>query len=198
MPRPAWPTRTRGAASLVAEAINTARAASVTGLIVVRADSAFYNRAFIWACRRNGAHLSVTARLDPKVRATIAGIDEGAWTAIEYPNAVYDEQSGDWISDAEIAEIPYIAFAATPAHRTEGRLIVRRVRERNPAAHDQGELFGAYRYHAVFTDSPFQLTRPNPSTAGMPSSNRSSPTCSTDPWRTYRRENSMPMPPGCS
>jgi hypothetical protein len=150
---------TRGAAWLVAEAINTARSANVTGLIVVRADSAFYNGAFIWACRRNGAHFSVTARMTPPIRRAITGIDEGAWTAIEYPNAVYDEQTGDWISDAEIAEVPYTAFASTPAHRTEGRLIVRRVRERNRTAHDQGELFAAYRYHAVFTDSPFQLVQ---------------------------------------
>ena len=150
---------TRGAASLVAEAINTARAASVTGLIVVRVDSAFYNGAFISACRRNGAHFSVTARLDPKICRTITGIDEDAWVSINYPNAVYDEQTGQWVSDAEIAEIPYTAFASSPAHRTEGRLIVRRVRERNPRAHGQGELFTAYRYHAVFTDSPFQLTQ---------------------------------------
>ena len=152
-------TRLRGAASLVAEAINTSRAARVTGLIVVRADSAFYTGAFISACRRNGAHFSVTARMTPPFRRAIAGIDEGAWIAIKYPNAVYDEDSGDWISDAEIAEIPYTAFASTPVHRTEDRLIVRRVRERNPAGHDQGELFTAYRYHAVFTDSPFQLSQ---------------------------------------
>jgi hypothetical protein len=50
----------RGAASLVAEAIGTARTAGVTGMIVVRADSAFYVGAFIAACRRAGAHFSVT------------------------------------------------------------------------------------------------------------------------------------------
>jgi hypothetical protein len=44
----------RGAATLVAEAINTARQAGATGLIVVRADSAYYAGAFVAACRRNG------------------------------------------------------------------------------------------------------------------------------------------------
>ena len=73
--------------------------------------------------------------------------------------------------------VAYTAFASTP-HRTEGRLIVRRARERDRTTHDQGELFATYRYHAVFADSPFQLSRPNPSTASTPSSNRSSPTCS--------------------
>ena len=151
----------RGAAWLVAEAINTARAAAITGLIVVRVDSAFYNGAFVAACRRNGAHFSVTVRMDPKIRRAIADIDEGAWTAIAYPNAVFDEDAGAWISDAEIAEVPYTAFASSPAHATHGRLIVRRVRDLNPstATDGQGELFAAYRYHAVFTDSPFELTQ---------------------------------------
>jgi hypothetical protein len=149
----------RGAATLVAEAINTARRAGVTGLIVVRADSAFYSGAFIAACRRNRAHLSVTTRIDPKIRLAITGIDEASWTAIEYPNAIYDEDAGEWISDAEITEVPYTAFAASKTHRTSSRLIVRRLRRLNPKATAQGqdELFATYRYHAVFTDSPFLL-----------------------------------------
>jgi Transposase DDE domain group 1 len=151
----------RGAASLVAEAIGTARAAGATGMIVVRADSAFYAGAFVAACGRAGAYFSVTVRIDPKIRRTITGIDEGAWVAIKYPHAIYDDEAGTWISDAEIAEAPYTAFATNRAHRTEGRLIVRRVKRLNPkaAAQGQGELFAIYRYHAVFTDSPFQLTQ---------------------------------------
>ncbi|HEY0803885.1 MAG TPA: IS1380 family transposase [Pseudonocardiaceae bacterium] len=118
----------RGAASLVAESINTTRQAGVTGLIVVRADSAYYNGAFVSACRRNNAHFSVTAGMDPKIRRAITGIEETSWTAIEYPNAVFDEDTGEWISDAEIAEVPYTAFAAKKAHAVTARLIVRRVR----------------------------------------------------------------------
>ena len=149
----------RGAASLVAEAISTARAAGVTGMIVVRADSAYYSRAFITACRRNGARFSVTVRLDPKVKRTIATIDDQAWTAIKYPNASYDPDTDSWISDAQIAQVPYTAFASHRTHRTDGTLMVRRVRQLNPkaAAQGQGELFPTHRYHAVFTDSPFQL-----------------------------------------
>ena len=149
----------RGAASLVAESITAARQAGVTGLIVVRADSAYYNGAFVSGCRRNNAHFSVTARMDPKIRRTIAGIDDTSWVAIKYPNAVFGEDTGEWISGAEIAEVPYTAFAASKKHRTGGRLIVRRVRRLNPKAQAQGqdELFAAYRYHAVFTDSPFKL-----------------------------------------
>jgi len=40
---------------LVAVAISTARQGGVSGTIVVRGDSAFYNGAFVAACRRNGA-----------------------------------------------------------------------------------------------------------------------------------------------
>lgn len=149
----------RGAARLVAESINTTRAAGVSGLLLVRADAAFYNGAFVSACRGNGAHFSVTARMDPKIRRAIASIDENAWTAIQYPNAIFDEEAGQWISDAEIAEAPYTAFASSRTHRVTARLIVRRVRRLNnhTAPEGQGELFATYRYHAVFTDSPFQL-----------------------------------------
>jgi hypothetical protein len=151
----------RGAATLLAEALGTARAAGASGLIVVRADSAYYAGAFVAACRRAGARFSVTVRMDPKIRRTITTINEGAWTAIKYPNAIFDEQTGTWISDAEIAEVPYTAFASHRDHRTDGRLIVRRVRRLNPKATAQGqhELFATYRYHAVFTDSPFPLTQ---------------------------------------
>jgi hypothetical protein len=151
----------RGAATLVAEAITTARQAGATGLIVVRADSAYYGGAFVAACRRNGARFSVTVRMDPKVRRAIAVIPDQAWTAIKYPNAIYDEKTGEWISDAEIAKVPYTAFASKRAHRTDGELIVRRVRRLNPKStpQGQGELFATYRYHAVFTDSPFTLVQ---------------------------------------
>ena len=49
---------------------------------------------------------SVTVRMDPKVKRNIAAIPDQAWTAIKYPNAIYDEQTGKSISDAEIAECP--------------------------------------------------------------------------------------------
>ena len=151
----------RGAATLVVEAITTARQAGATGLIVVRADSAYYSGAFVAACRRTGARFSVTVRMDPKVRRAIGSIPDQAWTAIKYPNAIYDEKSGEWISDAEIAKVPYTAFASKRAHRTDGELIVRRVRRLNPNStpQGQGELFATYRYHAVFTDSPFTLVQ---------------------------------------
>lgn len=42
----------KGAASLIAEAIKTVRAMGATGMIVVRADSAFFHHKVVAACRR--------------------------------------------------------------------------------------------------------------------------------------------------
>jgi hypothetical protein len=149
----------RGAASLAAQAVGTARACGCTGTIVVRMDSAYYTAAVIAAVRRNGARFSVTAPVTAAIRAAIAAIPEDAWTAIAYPQAVWDDQLGCWVSDAEVAETPYTAFTSKKkALHVTARLIVRRVRDKNKdAAPGQGELFPAWRYHAVFTDSPYEL-----------------------------------------
>jgi hypothetical protein len=74
---------------------------------------------------------------------------------------VFDEQTGQWISDAQIAETPYTMVSHRTHRPIHGRLIVHRVRALHPptATGGQDELFVAYRYHAVFTDSPFQLTQ---------------------------------------
>jgi len=150
----------RGAASFTAEAIGAARAAGCAGTIVARADSGLYCAAFAGACRRAGAYFSVTARMDPAVTAAITSIPEGAWTAIKYPRAIWDDQLRAWVSDAEIAEISYTAFTSRKGQAITARLIVRRVRDLNKkAAAGQGELFPAWRYHPVFTDSPFALVQ---------------------------------------
>jgi hypothetical protein len=148
----------RGAARFAAEAIATARSAGCSGLIVVRADSAYYSAAFCGAVRRAGARFSVTATMDPKIAAAIAAIGEMAWTGIRYPRAIWDDQLRCWVSDAQIAEIEYTAFASKKRQAITARLIVRRVRDLNKqAAAGQDELFPAWRYHALFTDSPFEL-----------------------------------------
>ena len=147
----------RGAASQIAEAITTARACGASGEIVVRADSAFYTKTVIAACRRRDVRFSVTTRIDAKIRAACESIDETAWVDIKYPQAIYDEDGQRWISDAQIAETAYTAFAGT-RHEVTARLIVRRIRRDDPTQHPgQGELIAGYRYHAVFTDSPFTL-----------------------------------------
>jgi polyphosphate kinase 2 len=71
---------------------------------------------------------------------------------VQYPGAIYDEQLEQWISNAEVAEIPYTAFE-TSRHKVTARLIVRRVKELNPAPAGQQELFPIWRYHAFLTDT---------------------------------------------
>jgi hypothetical protein len=147
----------RGAAGFAAQAIGTARAAGCSGTLVVRGDSAFYSAAFTRAVRRAGAFFSVTVRMDPKVKAAIAAISETTWTPIRYPRAIWDDQLRCWVSDAEVAEVEYTAFASKKGQAVTARLIVRRVKDLNrEAAQGQDELFCVWRYHAVFTDSPFQ------------------------------------------
>ena len=151
----------RGAARLVADAIVTARACGVSGTVVLRADSAYYGRDVIAAARRRKVCFSITARKDRAVTTAIASIPEDAWTPIQYPRAVYDEQLGQWISDAQVAEIPFTAFTSRGRkHVVMARLIVRRVRDANPdhvTVNAQGELFPVWRHHAVFTNSPLAL-----------------------------------------
>jgi hypothetical protein len=126
--------------------------------VVVRADSAFYSAAFASAVRAAGAFFSVTVPVNPHVTAAIAAIGEDAWQPIRYPRAIWDDQLGCWISDAEVAETRYTAFTRKSGQEITARLIVRRVRDLNSQAEQgQDELFPVWRYHAVFTDSPFTL-----------------------------------------
>lgn len=146
----------RGAPRLITDALVTARKAGATGMVTVRADSAYYNGDVVAAAVRGGAHFSITARMDAAVRKAIAAIPENAWVAIKYPQAIFDEDEGRWISDAEVAEVPFTAFTSRrKAEHVTARLIVRRVRRLNPKSvpAEQSELFAAHRHHAVFTDS---------------------------------------------
>jgi len=151
----------RGAASLAAEAVGTARACGATGTILVRLDSGFYSSAVIASVRRAGARFSVTAPVNASVSAAIATVGEDAWQPVRYPRAIWDDQLNCWVSDAEVAETTYTAFTSKRRNlHVTARLVIRRVRDLSPqAAAGQGELFPAWRYHAVFTDSPFELVQ---------------------------------------
>ena len=143
----------RAAASFVRQAIGAARTAGASGRILVRADSAFGSGVVVSACRAAGVNFSVTLQSNPKLKAAIAAIDEQAWTAVRYPGAVYDDELQRWISDAEVAETRYTAFESS-RHKVTARLVVRRVKELNPAPPGQETLFAMWRYHAFLTDFP--------------------------------------------
>jgi Transposase DDE domain group 1 len=138
----------KGAGRMVAQAIGTARAAGASGPILVRGDSAYGSRTVVRACRRGRAKFSLVMTRNPAIQRAITGIDEHAWTPVSYPGAVQDPDTGEWISDAEVAEIPYTAFASTP-DRITARLIVRRVKD----ARYRDALFPVWRYHPFFTNT---------------------------------------------
>ena len=162
----------RGASRLVADALKTAKACGAggvegKGLVVLRADSAFYNHDVIATAHRAQVRFSITARMNPAVRKRITEIADDGWTPITYPNAVWDEDEQRLVSDAEIAEIEFTAFTSRrKGEQITARLIVRRVKRLNPTSKpntdtgltaEQQELFATYRYHAVFSDSPLVL-----------------------------------------
>ena len=138
----------KGAGRMVAQAITTARAAGVSGKILVRGDSAYGNRKVVRACVRHDAQFSLVMTRNSAIDRAIAGIEETAWTPVSYPGAVRDPDTGAWISDAEVAEIPYTAFASTK-DRITARLVVRRVKD----ACYPDALFPVWRYHPFFTNT---------------------------------------------
>ena len=147
----------RGAKRLVADALSTlAKLCTEAGgaKALVRMDSAFYGRPAVGAALAAGAQVSVTIRMDPKVKASIAAIPDHAWTPIQYTDAVFDEPTGQWISQAEVAEIAFTAFSsAKAAEQVPGRLVVRRIPDLNKAPDGQDPLFDTWRFHAFFTTS---------------------------------------------
>ncbi len=150
----------RGAQRFVTEALASAVGAGCTGIRVLRADSQFYNADVVAACHRASTHFSITTGMNPSIKRAIATIPDHAWRPIRYPRAVVDPDTGELISDAEVAETSaYTAFTGRKkAEQITARLIVRRVRDlaKPPTIGEQGELFPVWRHHPFFTDSPFE------------------------------------------
>lgn len=127
----------RGAKSFLTETFNRVRAAGATGPLTLRADSGFYARKVVDACRHADARFSITVRLHQALHNTIAAIPDDAWRAIPY-----------FLDGADVAETTYRPFAKD---QPELRLIVRRVR---PTPGTQLALFVEFSYHAFITDRP--------------------------------------------
>lgn len=147
----------RGANKILSDSLATVfRMPDHNAPVVVRADSAFYSAKVAKAVLANNADFSVTVPMNSKVTKAIATIKETAWTTIKYPRAIWDDQTRQWISEAQVAEVDFTAFSSnkdTTAH-VPGRLVVRRVPEKNTkklAAAGQDPMFGMHRYHGFFT-----------------------------------------------
>jgi hypothetical protein len=84
----------RGAGKFIGDILATVkrlRRAGATGLVLLRADSAFYGHPVVAAAHRAGAKVSITARMDPAAKRAIATINENAWITIQYTDTVRDE-----------------------------------------------------------------------------------------------------------
>jgi hypothetical protein len=138
----------KGAASMVRDAVATARTAGASGEILVRGDSAYGNSAVVGACLKARVRFSVVLAKNPAVLRAIGTIPNDAWTPVHYPGAVVDPETGELISVAEVAETTFTAFAST-GHPVIARLVVRRVRDQTKL----DELFPVWRYHPFFTNS---------------------------------------------
>ena len=140
-------------------ALTLAKKVRPAAQIMGRADSAFCTCTFVHAFQDAGCWFSVTVPQWSSVIRAITMIEEDAWVGIHYPDAIFEEDTGEWISDAEVAEVPFTAFTSHPKKdQVTCRLIVRRVKRLNTKAHTgQGELFDTYRYHPFITNSTLAM-----------------------------------------
>ncbi|MGK2963262.1 MAG: IS1380 family transposase [Gemmatimonadaceae bacterium] len=138
----------KSAASMVRDAVKTARQAGARGPILVRGDSAYGTGPVVNACLRAGVQFSFVLAKNPAVVRAIATIPAEAWRPVTYPGAFTDPDTGELISDAEVAEVEFTAFASTE-HPVTARLVVRRVRDQTRLE----ELFPVWRHHPFFTNS---------------------------------------------
>ena len=101
-----------------------------------------------WPRVSDMARFSLVMTRNAAIERAITAIDADAWTPVRYPGAVIDPDTGEWISDADVAEIVYTAFASTSDAIT-ARLVVRRVKD----ARYRDALFPVWRYHPFFTNT---------------------------------------------
>ena len=148
----------RGATNMVVEAINTAiEAGAEPGNILVRGDSAYCAGKIIAAIVKAGARFSFAIARNTAVDAAIATIPDEAHQPVKYPGAVLDPDTGQLISNAQVAEVEFTAFADKP-YETTARLVVRRVLDANT----QDPLFPVWRYHPFFTNNTEPVDQADP------------------------------------
>jgi hypothetical protein len=148
----------RAAASMITEVIATAvQAGASPATILVRADSAFCNGEVVAAIVKTGAQFSLAIARNPSVDAAIASIPDEAYVPVDYPGATIDPDTGQLVSNAQVAEVTYTAFASTKRPYT-GRLVVRRVLDANT----QDPLFPVWRHHPFLTNSTAPVTEADP------------------------------------
>jgi hypothetical protein len=138
----------RGGARQVKQAITTAKAINPDATIMVRGDSMFGTKKVITTCVAEGVQFSLSVSRNKPISAAIEAIDEATYTPVHYPGAVQDPDTGQLISDAQVAETSY-TLRLGRGRTLAVRLVVRRVKDaRYPDA-----LFPVWRYHPFMTNS---------------------------------------------
>ncbi|MCP4963230.1 MAG: transposase [Actinomycetia bacterium] len=126
----------RGIVRFVDELAANVRRAGASGPITVRADSGFWSWKLCDRLNTHGIGWSITVRLVPKIKAAIVGIDETAWSDIDYTLG----------GQAQVAETTYTTGKGNKKRTV--RLVVRRTRLTEPA---QRQLWPHWRHHAFIT-----------------------------------------------
>ena len=138
----------RGGARQVKQAITTAKAINPDATIMVRGDSMFGTKKVITTCVADGVQFSLSVSRNKPISAAIEAIDEATYTPVHYPGAVEDPDTGQLISEAQVAETSY-TLRLGRGRTLAVRLVVRRVKDaRYPDA-----LFPVWRYHPFMTNS---------------------------------------------
>jgi hypothetical protein len=144
----------RGGARQVKQAITTAKAINPDATIMVRGDSMFGTKKVITTCVAEGVQFSLSVSRNKPLTAAIEAIDEATYTPVHYPGAVEDPDTGQLISDAQVAETSY-TLRLGRGRTLAVRLVVRRVKDaRYPDA-----LFPVWRYHPFMTNSALPVAQ---------------------------------------
>ena len=128
----------RGVLRFIGEVLATIGRAGVCGPVTVRADSGFWSWKLIDKLTKAGVGWSITVRLVPKIKTTIAAIPEEAWTTIDYTRGGH----------AQVAETIYTTGKGKQVRHV--RLVVRRTRLADTA---QAAMWPTWRHHAFICNN---------------------------------------------
>ena len=128
----------RGVLRFIGEVLATIGRAGVCGPVTVRADSGFWSWKLIDKLTKAGVGWSITVRLVPKIKTTVAAIPEEAWTMIDYTFCVHAPAAAAIYTTGKGKQVRHV------------RLVVRRTRLADTA---QAAMWPTWRHHAFICNN---------------------------------------------